>query len=311
MTSCKFVKVYIFNKLFFILILALIFSINFSGNSAKANIYQIEKDINKSLEASAKLTSEKNLLQEKITELQIKINDKKRILLKRARAIAYIKKFQWGALLSKLETPNQLERNLKIVKDLNQYDLELFKDFNASRRLLLSSQQRLSQNLVDISNNIKKLKSQQIQLLVSEKKTLEVLKKTNQASLLNLKGELARPIEGFPTWTFGKKIDQSNQYIFVSKGLLFELENQKEIRAIGPGVIIFRDQIDHWRETLIVEHADHYYSVYSGVNQNNRNVNEKVELGETLGMANTNEFYFELRHFDNPINPKLWFKEIK
>lgn len=293
------------------LVKGIFFLVIFTGFVVNANIYQIEKDINKSLDASAKLTSEKNLLQEKINELQSKINDKKRILLKRARAIAYIKKFQWGALLSKLETPNQLERNLKIVTDLNQYDLELFKDFNASKRLLQSSQQRLSQNLVEISDNIKKLKSQQIQLLVSEKKTLEVLKKTNQTSLLNLKGELARPIDGLPTWTFGKKIDQSNQYIFVSKGLLFELENLKEIKAIGPGVIIFRDQIDHWRETLIVEHADHYYSVYSGVNQNNRNVNEKVELGETLGMANTNEFYFELRHFDNPINPKLWFKEIK
>jgi murein hydrolase activator len=100
-----------------------------------------------------------------------------------------------------------------------------------------------------------------------------------------------------------------NQYIFRSKGLLFKAQPKAAIRSVGPGVIIFSDVIPHWRETLIVQHDDHYYTVYAGLKEGSKKLKDTVEKNEIIGEALSDEFYFELRHFDNPINPTNWFKE--
>ncbi len=271
--------------------------------------YLIEKEINISLENAAKLNLEKEQLEQKIVELQKKIRERKLILLKRSSALSYLKDYQFGALLSRSESPSQLDRHLKIFERLSQYDIGLFKDYLSSLKILSISRLDLSKTIQEITKSISTLKNQQLDLTAKENQRIAEVKQKNLASLIKFKGHLARPLEGSLIWPYGAKLDDAKQFVFVSKGLLFKTIPDAEIKSVGPGVIIFSDVLQHWRETLIIQHDDNYYSVYSGLKNPNLRVNDTVELNQTIGNANSDEVYFELRHFDSPINPKNWFKE--
>ena len=116
------------------------------------------------------------------------------------------------------------------------------------------------------------------------------------------------PTEGLIKWNFGGHRDDQNAYAFLIRGLLFATASHEKIRAVGPGKVIFRDPIPYWGETLIVQHDDNYFSVYAGLDTEIK-LEDQLKMNDVIGSATRNEFYFELRHFENPINPKLWLKE--
>lgn len=276
------------------------------SNAATNNI---ERSINHSLEQAARLELDKDQLQQQIVDLEAKIHARKVLLLKRSSAISYLKNYQFGALLARSQNPSELDRNIKIFERLNQYDLGLFKDYNVSLKMLAVLKKNLETTIEDIAKSVEKLKIQQQQLLAKEAERLLEVNKKNIPSLLRKKGQLPRPLDGTLLWPFGSKLDSSRQFVFVSKGLLFKTFPNTEIKSVGPGTIIFSDVVPHWRETLIIQHDDNYYSVYTGVKSPTLRVNDSVESNQILGTTRSDEFYFELRHFDNPINPKNWFVE--
>jgi septal ring factor EnvC (AmiA/AmiB activator) len=287
----------------------LYFLFSFFLANAKDTTPTLEKEINQNLESAARLGLEKSQLEEKIADLEKKIHDRKIILLKRSSALSYLKDYQFGALIARSESPSQLDRQLKIFERLNEYDLSLFKDHLASIKLLSVSKKNLETTIKNIAANVEKLKAQQQLLADQENERLQEVNKGNLASLIKFKGKLARPLEGSVIWPFGAKLDDAKQFVFVSKGLLFKTNPGVSVKSVGPGKIIFSDVLQHWRETLIIQHDDNYYSVYTGLKDSPLKVNDSVELNQIIGNAGSDEFYFELRHFDNPINPKSWFKE--
>lgn len=277
---------------------------------ATESVVSIEKAINQNLENSARFELEKDQLEQKISDLEKKIRERKILLLKRSSALSYLKNYQFGSLIARSQSPTQLDRNVKIFERLNQYDLSLFKDYTSSLKTLATTKKNLESTLKDLAGTLEKLKNQQQRLVINEKERLLELRQKNIPSLLKIKGTLARPLEGSVHWPYGSKLDSSRQFVLVSKGLLFKTIPGSEVKSVGPGVIIFSDVVPPWRETLVIQHDDNYYSVYTGLKDPTLKVNDTVESSQILGNASSDEFYFELRHFDNPINPKNWFKEI-
>ncbi len=279
---------------------------------AAIDAVQIEKQINDTIENLAHLDAEKNQLEQSIKDLETKIRERKKILNQRARALSYLQRFQWGGLLT-TEEPYQIERNVKVINRLNKYDLTLFKEYKISLKSLALARNNLAVTQKQLKNIIAQLQRQQSDLTSFDTARIVKLKAERTNSLLKYKGELARPLVGLITLPFGSRPDKQNQYVLVSKGLLFKSEPGQSVKAVGPGVVIFRDRVQHWRETLIVQHDDNYYSVYAGLigNQNldSKQVKDTVEIDEIIATTGGNEFYFELRHFEHPINPALWFKE--
>ncbi|MBC7420419.1 MAG: peptidoglycan DD-metalloendopeptidase family protein [Bdellovibrio sp.] len=273
---------------------------------------QIEQQIIESVDNLAHVDAEKMQLEQKVKDLESKIRERKKVINQRARALSYLQRFQWGGLLSSDE-PYLIERNLKVVDRLNKYDIAIFKEYKISLKSLASARINLVDTQKQLQAIVANLQSQQSELSTADNQRKQSLVATNENSLLKMKGELTRPLVGLITLPFGSRPDKQNQYVLVSKGLLFKTEPGQAVQAVGPGVLIFRDHLAHWRETLIVRHDDNYYSVYAGIMKNQKSelkkVQSSVEKDEVLGFTSGTEFYFELRHFENPINPALWFKE--
>lgn len=267
---------------------------------------RIERQLNISLEDRARLTVEKTQLESQIAEIEIKIKDKKNLMLKRLKAVNSLKKFKWGELWLN-QNFNTLDRNVRILKNLNRYDYGLFKEYNATLKLLASAKTNLQETEKLIQQNVDSLKKQQEEFLKLEAIQMASLSKMKKSSLLMYKGHLARPLDGSLKQEFGSVRDHNNQYYLVNHGELYSTRKNTPIKSVGLGMIIFRDEISRWRETLIVQHDDNYYSVYAGIINLKKSIGDRVTKNELIGFAAGEDFYFELRHFDNPINPKSWY----
>lgn len=295
------------NKLF---LLFCLFTFSFASGSSIAEevkfLSHIEKQMNASLEDQIQLSIEKSQLEVKISEIQGKIKDKKIQIIKRLKALYSLKQFQWGELLLH-NNLFALERNIKILKNLNKYDYELFKEYNSSLKMLALARKNLQETETLIQKNIVVLNDQQNEFLRLEAIQLLSLQKEKKDSLLMFKGHLTRPLDGQLKQEFGTLRDQHNQFYLVNRGELYSAEIHTPVRSVGLGKIIFRDELMRWRETLIIQHDDNYYSIYAGMTNFKKAVGDIVKKNELIGSTAGIDFYFELRHFDNPINPKSWY----
>ena len=267
---------------------------------------KIERQMNLSLEDRARLAVEETQLQDQIAELQEKLKVKKSLILKRLKALNSLKKYKWGELLFN-NGFDTFDRNVKILKNLSRYDFELFKGYKTSLKILAGAQKNLLETEALIQQNVESLRLQQEEFLKLEIIQIQALNQLKKASLLVFKGRLSRPLDGRLNQEFGSVRDQHNQFYLVNHGELYSAKKNTPIRAVGLGTIIFRDELLRWRETLVVQHDDHYYSVYAGVLNIKKSVGDRVTKNELVGFTAGEDFYFELRHFDNPINPKYWY----
>ncbi len=281
---------------------------NLSASEEAKYLLNIEKQINSSHDDQVQLSIEKNQLETQIKEIQAKIKDKKNLIVKRLKALYSLNRFKWGELLLN-NNLNELERNVKILENLNKYDYNLFKEYNASFRNLAMSRKNLQETEGLILKNVDNLKMQQAEFHNLEAIRIASLKKEKLVSLLIEKGRLTRPLDGYLKQEFGSLRDIQNQFYLINRGELYTAKIHSPVKSIGLGTIIFRDELVRWRETLIIQHDDNYYSVYAGVVNSKKTVGEQIEKNELVGVTAGEEFYFELRHFDNPINPKSWYKE--
>ena len=95
-----------------------------------------------------------------------------------------------------------------------------------------------------------------------------------------------------------------------NKGYTFSAGSEN-VQAIGPGTVIFRDVLNHWGESIILQHDGGYYSVYANVKNCLVQLEQKVQMSEKLCESTSDDLYFELRHFKITINPKNWIKDLQ
>lgn len=269
---------------------------------------EIEKQLSQTMEDKILLTIEKEQLLLQTTELEVRIRERKKQIIKRLRSVYSLKKYRWGDLLFN-KNLNELDRQIKILKNLNQYDVSLFGEYENSLRQLAYARKNIQETEDQIQKNIESLEKKQKEFQKIEQERVLSLLENKKESLLLMKGRLSKPIDAKLKTAFGAIQDQSNQYYLMSQGEYYQSTLKSSVKSIGLGKVIFRDALSRWRETLIIQHADNYYSVYAGLKNVKFSVGETVAQDTVLGSAAEDEFYFELRHFSNPINPKRWYRE--
>lgn len=288
----------------------LLFTFHALGNEAEL-LSALEHQLNFAVEEEARLSGEKKEIEDQISQLEVKLKERRKFISARLKAQSRLQNYRWGELLLN-NNLNDLNRDLKILGNLTKYDLEIFKDYRQSMEMLAQARKNLSDTELQIQKNIASLQKKQQDFKTLESVRIDVLKKENSSSFLLQKGHIARPLDGKIIQSFGTLRDQVKQYYLINYGELYSAGKASPVKSVGPGVLIFRDLLSQWRETLIVQHSDDYYSVYAGVTPNSEiKVGDRLEAGTLIGWTAKPEFYFELRHFANPINPKPWYKEIK
>ena len=83
------------------------------------------------------------------------------------------------------------------------------------------------------------------------------------------------------------------------------------VRAVAAGRVSFADRYDDYGLTLILDHGDHYYSVYASLGSVDIHVGDTTNAGERIGTVGSIDgssprLYFELRHNAATLDPAPW-----
>lgn len=141
----------------------------------------------------------------------------------------------------------------------------------------------------------------------------------SQATLLgsdfiSSKGLLQLPVKGKIISSFGRSmIGYLNTETF-RNGINIQTERGEPIQSIYYGRVLFSEWYKGYGNLMIIDHGDHYYSVYAHLEERLKFKGEKVEAGATIGTAGDTGsmtgagLYFEVRHRGKPMDPLEWIK---
>ena len=154
--------------------------------------------------------------------------------------------------------------------------------------------------------------------------TIETLNQDNPAPVepapqvgedfISSKGLLRLPVKGKIISSFGRNIISRLNIETFHNGIDIQADRGEPVRSVYSGRILFSDWYKGYGNLMIIDHGDHYYSVYAHLEERLKFKGEKVETGATIGIAGDTGsitgagLYFEVRHRGKPLDPLEWIK---
>lgn len=131
-------------------------------------------------------------------------------------------------------------------------------------------------------------------------------------SFYAVKGNLKPPVAGELQKDYGIIQHPDFKYKLSHKGYYYTTDPYSEVKVVHKGRVAFQGEIQGYGKTIIIEHGDHYYTVYSKLGEIQVKQSQDVDANEVI--AKTGEYlegvrpgiYFEIRHFSDSIDPKNW-----
>lgn len=318
-------------------------------------LYQINKTIKKMVTEKGAQAQHRAFLEvsirqlsDRVQELEQKSKEHRLILAERLRAIY---KLGGGSIARYLFTSKSslaLETNLKILGVIAARDLELIKNYRRDLRELEGKKKTLAQRLEGMKVVERKIAAQEQDLLKEQdlkvkildgvrKSKMFALKKINglreqslqfnvedaglfdilfKPSFADQKGSLPSPLSGVVTQKFGLMKGEDHSYTISNKGIFISAAQGSHIKSVFEGRVSFVGEVPGFGMTLVLDHGDHYYSVYSHARDIKVKVGDEIpqshilaKVGEVPLSANPG-LYFEIRHFSEPYDPQQWMKGL-
>jgi septal ring factor EnvC (AmiA/AmiB activator) len=126
----------------------------------------------------------------------------------------------------------------------------------------------------------------------------------------SLRGRLASPISGTVAARFGAKRADGP----VWRGMFIKAPEGTDVRAVGPGRVVYAKWMRGWGNMIIVNHGGEYLSIYGFNETLLKHEGDSVKAGDVIASAGStggngeSGLYFELRHLGKPIDPAGWVK---
>ena len=104
----------------------------------------------------------------------------------------------------------------------------------------------------------------------------------NQLAFESHKGLLDWPVKGKIISTFGPYTDRKSNLVNFQSGINIQAERGEPIRAVAEGHAIFANWFKGFGNMLIVDHGNHYYTVYAHLEELFKVKGDRVEKGEVI-----------------------------
>ena len=135
---------------------------------------------------------------------------------------------------------------------------------------------------------------------------------TGRENVLSYRGALPWPARGKVVLGFGRHYLRKYATYTLCNGLRMKVETGEEIRAIFSGVVAFARYFKGYGNMVVVDHGHEIYSMIAGFSSIHVRVNQKVALGERLGIAGSvkddGNVYLEIRVGAKAEDPRRWLQ---
>lgn len=124
------------------------------------------------------------------------------------------------------------------------------------------------------------------------------------------KGRLMWPSLGAIVGEFGRHKHPRFDTFVDRKGIEIRAADGDMIRAVADGEIAYADRLKGFGMVVIIDHGDHYLSLYAHAASLRVRPGETVGAGEVIATTRADgeddRIYFELRHGEDPLDPVEW-----
>lgn len=287
------------------------------------------------------LESTAKSLAQKILDLETKLKEQRTLLQIRLNAIYKLGGQGLARLILSSSNSAQLERNLKILGLVAKNDLALMKDYSGSVAELEFKRAKFVNRLASLKRARRKAEAQEMKITresLDKAKILENIRQSKMKTIVRLKGlrekgqkmglngqddelldlllrpsffekrgALVVPVEGNLVRKFGLWKDDQFDVTLNHRGLFYQTKANTQVVAVFPGKVAYQGPVEGFGQTLILDHGDHYYSVYSGLSNVTAILGTEVGEGQKIAQVEQG-LYFEIRHFSEPSDPLPWMK---
>ncbi len=122
------------------------------------------------------------------------------------------------------------------------------------------------------------------------------------------KNNLPWPVKGKVISYFGSLTHQRYQTKIKNQGIDIQTEFGSKVIAIAPGRVVYADRFRGYGNTIIIDHTDGYYTIYSNLSEIAVKVNQEVKSNDVIGLS-SDYLHFELRKEGQPVNPLEWLSQ--
>ncbi|MCC6278751.1 MAG: peptidoglycan DD-metalloendopeptidase family protein [Oligoflexia bacterium] len=324
-------------------VMGTLYEINKTLGKLEQDITSLESQLAKSqktVEGYAKRTSYLKMTREK----------QKVLLRERLRALYKMGFKGYTEVLLSSESGGEFARNLKFLKIVTKRDAELINSFKSTIVKLDHQERKLRSQLkifVKIQGDLKAEKSRFDSEKAKQSLVLQELERNKETHLMAIKEwreavrDLDRQLEkmGQSDSTVKelsrgaiyehkgglrppvlREIVQKHGIVknhrfgtqILHKGLFFAAKQGDRISSLYWGKVAFSGWVNGYGETIIIDHGDHYYSLYAHNSKLLKKTGDSVGQGEIIaesgdtGSLRGPGLYFELRHFSDSLDPVPW-----
>ena len=176
----------------------------------------------------------------------------------------------------------------------------------------IRSQQEIQRSTIESLKEATRELEREIQSL-SRRFEGEVLRTpASSKPLASMKGLLIFPVKGKILNSYGPyRYPRLNIQAF-RNGIDIAAERGEPVRAVYAGTVLYASWFRAYGNIVVIDHGDHYYTVYAHLEDVFKSVDHKVEAGDVIatvgdsGAMGATGLYFELRHHDRPLDPIDW-----
>lgn len=318
-------------------------------------LYQINKKIKKIVTDKGAYSQQRAFLEVNIRNLTQKINEteqrtktQRAMLAERLRAIYKLGGNTLARFVFSSKSSATLETNLKILGIVAARDAELIKNYAKDLEDLEQKRKTLTARLDNLKEVQSKIVAQEKKFLREQEvkgKLLDGIRKSKMFALSKInslkektlqfsmedsglfdvlfkpsfadhKGSLPSPLQGMVIQKFGLIKGDDHPYTISHKGVFIAAAAGTPVKSVFEGRVSYVGELPGFGTTVILDHGDHYYSVYSHADNVKVSVGEEVlqhhviaSVGKMAAERN-HGIYFEIRHFSEPYDPQQWMKGL-
>jgi murein hydrolase activator len=306
------------------------------------SLYSIQKRMKKITSEKSHLTDELFQAQDGvksiakvIATLEGEIGKQRIQLRRRLRALYKMSGQGYVGILFSRTNASDLDETLRFLKIVTDNDYKLIRSYKENVATYTAQKEKLKaqvERLVAIEKRIKKqegllaVQQQSKSKIVSEldrKRTANldriksIRKKTEgmndqdmdellRPSIYEQKGMLASPVAAEVVQDFGLISEEKYKIKYSHKGWTFA-PVVASVNSIFEGTIAKSLWVPGYGTTVVIDHGDHYYSVYAHISRMRANQGDTIKKGQSFADTDGSKgLYFEIRHFSEPENPALW-----
>ena len=131
----------------------------------------------------------------------------------------------------------------------------------------------------------------------------------------DVKGLLMMPVKGKIMHFYGTYTDTRFKLVNFRSGINIRADRGEPVHAVFRGTALYASWFKGYGNMIIIDHGDHYYTVYAHAEELFKKRGDPVEAGEviaTVGDSGSIEgpgLHFEVRYHGKPVDPMNWIRK--